>query len=683
MTGDRNRSRTISLHSSDDGCASIPTVSTFGPQQWISPSGQAYPRGVEVRRSAGVLAMAATVAALVIPQPADAALGFLREFGSESVPQSDPNYLFNPYGVTVAGTPDRKVYVSSQTGRITAFNSDGSRAQVVLAEASPLFAEGDGIAESAGKLYVADTTNNRVVVLSTSGALLQMWGWGVADGSNAFQTCTSSCQAGIAGSGAGQLNFPGGIAVDGVGGGVYVADDRNHRIAKFTTAGGFVKNIGKNNGDGSRGTGEGEFTNPTGVAVRGELFVSEQGSLAWAGGHRVQKLTLEGGFLAKWGSLGSADGQFNFPDDITVDSQGNSWVIEPAPNARAQKFDPNGQFLTKIHETAGRAFSAHGITLDAEGKVYVLDTENGRVLVYGEQTAPGPGPEPGPGSTPAPGGGTESDPCARASAAFLRAFPGAPPARAAAPVNEVKIISLKGAAEVKYAGCGEWKLLAPGATLKQGDELNVDPDGEVVLEFGDNSRVTVRETSQLKIASFFTQGGIARTELLLKVGQFAAKVNKSETTRSDFRVKSPSGPGSVRGTTFGVFADSKGSLWSVRKGTVSVKGKRGRARLVRGGREVEVTSRGVGPIARLGRAGAPRRGLNRAGAWARVNRVLAGADEPCGFAVRNYSLRRTRTGWSVSVTLAGRTRGRAAFRVVRRKQEPRNQLARRLARGCR
>ena len=36
----------------------------------------------------------------------------------------------------------------------------------------------------------------------------------------------------------------------------------------------------------------------------------------------------------------------------------------------------------------------------------------------------------------------------------------------------------------------------------------------------------------LQIASFFTEGGVVRTEILLKMGKVAAKVNKSEATKS-------------------------------------------------------------------------------------------------------------------------------------------------------
>jgi hypothetical protein len=55
----------------------------------------------------------------------------------------------------------------------------------------------------------------------------------VADGKAAFETCTSGCQTGIAGSGDGQFIDPAGVAVDGSGH-VFVVDDINNRIQSST-----------------------------------------------------------------------------------------------------------------------------------------------------------------------------------------------------------------------------------------------------------------------------------------------------------------------------------------------------------------------------------------------------------------------------------------------------------------
>lgn len=122
------------------------------------------------------------------------------------------------------------------------------------------------------------------------------------------------------------------------------------------------------------------------------------------------------------------------------------------------------------------------------------------------------------------------------------------PLRAA--INEVRVVAVQPDVQCHKAGTPEddWVTVEKDTVLKQGDEISCDPDGACTLQFADTSTVVVKNTSQLKIASFFTEGGVVRTEILLKMGEVAAKVNKSEATRSDFRIKSPTGTASVRGT---------------------------------------------------------------------------------------------------------------------------------------
>ena len=104
---------------------------------------------------------------------------------------------------------------------------------------------GIGVRQGAGgPVYVADTANHRIVKLDADGNFLRTWGWGVDDGTAAAQICTSGCQAGVPGSGAGQFDTPRYVAVDNSGGpsdgDVYVGDTATDMVQKFDPSGNLV-----------------------------------------------------------------------------------------------------------------------------------------------------------------------------------------------------------------------------------------------------------------------------------------------------------------------------------------------------------------------------------------------------------------------------------------------------------
>ena len=72
---------------------------------------------------------------------------------------------------------------------------------------------------------------------------------------------------------------------------------------------------------------------PYGVAVdgSGNVYIVDQFN------NRIQKFSSSGRFLAKWGAEGSGDGQFVYPNGVAVDGSGNVYVADVANN-RIQKF---------------------------------------------------------------------------------------------------------------------------------------------------------------------------------------------------------------------------------------------------------------------------------------------------------------------------------------------------------
>src|SRR5918999_4516047 len=64
--------------------------------------------------------------------------------------------------------------------------------------------------------------------------------------------------------------------------------------------------------------------------------------------HRIQKFTSNGTYIMEWGSgsENSANGEFDNPHSIDIDSHGNVYVSDK-DNHRIQKFTNDGQFITK------------------------------------------------------------------------------------------------------------------------------------------------------------------------------------------------------------------------------------------------------------------------------------------------------------------------------------------------
>ena len=83
-------------------------------------------------------------------------------------------------------------------------------------------------------------------------------------------------------------------------------------------------------------------------------------------------------FVLKFGTVGSDDGQFTTPRGIAVDPLGNVYVADASGDSRGQiqKFDANGNFITRIGANNGTAqgfLSAYRITTDSSGNIYATD----------------------------------------------------------------------------------------------------------------------------------------------------------------------------------------------------------------------------------------------------------------------------------------------------------------------
>lgn len=167
----------------------------------------------------------------------------------------------------------------------------------------------------------------------------------------------------------GHFSYPEFIAVDDQGNS-YVGDLGNKRIQKFSSDGQYVAHWGQS------GTLPGEFHYPAGIAVSGNFVYVADHDL-----HKIQKFYLNGTFAEQWGSRGIHDGQFKYPNGIAVDSENNVYVVDTG-NQRIQKFTSDGEFVLSFGSSGmgtGQFLTAIGIDVDDEGYVYVTDKGNRKI----------------------------------------------------------------------------------------------------------------------------------------------------------------------------------------------------------------------------------------------------------------------------------------------------------------
>jgi len=265
---------------------------------------------------------------------------------------------------------------------------------------------GVDVDEADDLLYVADRANNRISVFDAStGAFVKAFGWGVLNGANELQVCTTTCLQGKEGSGSGQLKQIQGIAVDNESatpGSIYVFDAGNRRVQKFTPEGQFVWMVGDGvnvttggdlctaaSGDvcgpGTGGNAEGQLNSPVGdtidVGPGGTIYVGDR-VLDGVFKSRVQMYSPAGSYLGLLGGelLPVAGGAGN-TTALAIDSGSNVFVSTTGEFASGavRKYDSSGNQLDVFNES----LNVTAVATDAGDHVFVADnTEVSKILEY-------------------------------------------------------------------------------------------------------------------------------------------------------------------------------------------------------------------------------------------------------------------------------------------------------------
>jgi uncharacterized protein (TIGR03663 family) len=221
-----------------------------------------------------------------------------------------------PWGIAV--DKSGRVYVADTWNhRIEVFESDGTFVtqwgtfgQVPTAEGGEdvFYGPRDVAVDDAGRVFVSDTGNKRIVVFDSTGSYLAQWG----------------------GSGAtpGSFEEPVGLALD-ADGNLYVADTWNQRVQVFDAQFNYVREWPVNGW-----LGQGVLNKPyLDVDGQGRVYVTDPE------GYRVIVFDGNGQVVATFGRYGYEANAFALPTGIALDSGGYIYVTDP-DGQKVVKFEP-------------------------------------------------------------------------------------------------------------------------------------------------------------------------------------------------------------------------------------------------------------------------------------------------------------------------------------------------------
>ncbi|GFY37314.1 brain tumor protein [Trichonephila inaurata madagascariensis] len=128
---------------------------------------------------------------------------------------------------------------------------------------------------------------------------------------------------------------------------------------------------------GEFGVMEGQFTEPSGVAVnaQNDIIVADTNN------HRIQIFDKEGRFKFQFGECGKRDGQLLYPNRVAVvKPSGDIIVTERSPTHQIQIYNQYGQFVRKF----GANILQHprGVTVDNKGRIIVAECKVMRVIIF-------------------------------------------------------------------------------------------------------------------------------------------------------------------------------------------------------------------------------------------------------------------------------------------------------------
>ncbi|WP_264520932.1 T9SS type A sorting domain-containing protein [Flavobacterium sp. N1994] len=235
----------------------------------------------------------------------------------------------NTHNVYVADSNNNVIRKISATGVVTTLAGSGVAGFADGTGTAAQFNNPSGICTDGYYIYVADTNNNRIRIITAAGVVT---------------TLAGSTQGYVDGTGIGaKFNAPMGICLT-TGGIVYVADTSNNKIRRITATGVVTTFVGSTQGY-ADGTGTvAQFNGPRGVTAEGsDIYVTDTNN------NRIRKITLTGVVTTYAGSTqGYSDGsgttaKFDNPTSISMDANGQLYVTDQNNNRirKIYTYNPN------------------------------------------------------------------------------------------------------------------------------------------------------------------------------------------------------------------------------------------------------------------------------------------------------------------------------------------------------
>ena len=219
-----------------------------------------------------------------------------------------PGQILSPRGIAINRAGEIYIADGKDVGRIQKLSKAGQLLEVYVGLSEPC---GVTLNAAEDRVYVCDSGSQpRVAVFDAELKFLESFGELSCSLEGYQATATDT------------LESPHSVALD-VSGNVYITDTMSQHIHVYDDTGAHIRSIGYPHDE--------EFA-PSGIAIEDEhIFVSDRS------GNQIVMFTTSGDFVMATGSYGTAEGQFQNPSGVAVDMDGYLYVCDFG-NSRVQVF---------------------------------------------------------------------------------------------------------------------------------------------------------------------------------------------------------------------------------------------------------------------------------------------------------------------------------------------------------